>query len=153
MNEARIPNQDLVGVIINVNVDQMTYPGEKFSARNMTFYSDWDSRSMATRPSDFKDGAEIILMNTSSKIEAQGGDDGDSQSRSSTPESHKEFCLGSGAYGQGAPVYSCGCYRYSEMRRYTHIQPSPPNLEQVCLTRKLYEAVLMFVIAGIGFWQ
>ncbi|KAG1863505.1 hypothetical protein C8R48DRAFT_773560 [Suillus tomentosus] len=92
----------------------------------MSLDSDWDSRSMDSRPSDFNDGAEAILMNASIEIEIPTGDD---QSRGSTPESHKD-CHEYRAYGQGAPVYSCGCYRYREMERYKVLKLSPPDLEQ-----------------------
>ncbi|KAG1883548.1 uncharacterized protein F5891DRAFT_990650 [Suillus fuscotomentosus] len=95
----------------------------------MTSDSDWDSRSMDSRPSDFNDGAEDILMNNSFKIEAQRGNEGDDQSRCSTPESHKDSCNGFGVGGQGAPVYSCGCYNYEETRRYKYPSPSHPDLE------------------------
>lgn len=107
---------------------------------------------MDSRPSDFNDGAEDILMNNSFKIEAQRGNEGDDQSRCSTPESHKDTCDGFGVGGQGAPIYSCGCYNYREMRRYKYPSPSHPDLEQVCLTFELYEAILTCVIADIGFW-
>ncbi|KAG1896063.1 uncharacterized protein F5891DRAFT_983766 [Suillus fuscotomentosus] len=92
----------------------------------MSLDSDWDSRSMDSHPSDFNDGAEAILMNTSIEIEIPTGDD---QSRGSTPESHKD-CHEYYVYGQGAPVYSCGCYRYREMERYKVLKLSPPDLEQ-----------------------
>ncbi|KAG2135841.1 hypothetical protein DEU56DRAFT_913226 [Suillus clintonianus] len=94
----------------------------------MSSDSDWDSHSMDSRPSDFNDGAEAILMNTSFKIEALEGGEGDNLSRCSTPESHKD-CHGYNSNGQGAPVYSCGCYKYSEMERYKN-PPSHPDLEQ-----------------------
>jgi len=42
-------------------------------------------------------------------------------SRGSTPESHKAVCLGPVGYGQGAPAYTCGCYKWPKL---------PSNLEQ-----------------------
>ncbi|KAG1855141.1 hypothetical protein C8R48DRAFT_675440 [Suillus tomentosus] len=91
----------------------------------MTSDSDWDSRSVDSRPSDFNDGAEAILMNTSFKMETPNGDD---QSRGSTPESHKD-CHEYPGHGQGAPVYSCSCYKYREMERYKFLKYSPPDPE------------------------
>ncbi|KAG1902234.1 uncharacterized protein F5891DRAFT_978936 [Suillus fuscotomentosus] len=100
----------------------------------MTFNSDSDSCSMDSHSSDFNDGAEVILMDADFKIEAPGGGEGDSQSRSSTPESHKdcggpEYC----AYGQGCHAYSCGCYNYREMERYKYLKLSPPDLVEQCV--------------------
>jgi hypothetical protein len=74
-----------------------------------------------SRPSDFTNGAEAILVNGV----------GNGLSRCSTPESHRD-CHEHGAYGQGAPIYSCGCYNYSELERYKDPKPSPLDLEQVC---------------------
>ncbi|KAG2749136.1 hypothetical protein P692DRAFT_20874197 [Suillus brevipes Sb2] len=87
--------------------------------------SDSDSRSVDSRPSIFNDGAEAILADTIFKVEAPSGREGDNQSRSSTPESHKD-CKGN-AHGQGAPVYSCGCYKYKRMDSYQYFnQPQSP---------------------------
>ncbi|KAG2091710.1 hypothetical protein BD769DRAFT_1395571 [Suillus cothurnatus] len=81
--------------------------------------SDFNSRSMDSRPSDFNDGAEEILMNTSFEIEAPGQNEGDDRSGCTTPESHKDSCHGYGAFGQGAPII-----------RDKYPEPSPPDLEQ-----------------------
>jgi hypothetical protein len=97
----------------------------------MSLDSDSDSRSMDSRPSDFNDGAEVILTNADFKIEAPRTGEEANQSRSSTPESHKNFCDNYQGHGQGAPVYSCGCYRYKDMARYKCPEPSPSDLEQV----------------------
>ncbi|KAG1759738.1 hypothetical protein EDD22DRAFT_849043 [Suillus occidentalis] len=99
----------------------------------MSLDSDWDSRSIDSRRSDFNDGAEAILMNADFKIEAPRGEE-DNRSRCSTPESHRNSCHGYHGYGQGALVYSCGCYKYKEMARYKYPEPEPEpepsNLEQ-----------------------
>jgi hypothetical protein len=94
---------------------------------------DFDSRSMDSRPSDFNDGAEDILMNADFKIEAPRRGEEDNRSRCSTPESHRNSCLGGQGHGQGAPVYSCGCYKHRVMARYKYPepQPEPSDLEQV----------------------
>jgi hypothetical protein len=88
--------------------------------------SDTDSNSsIDSRPSGFNDGAEAILKNTTSKTQKAGKDD--HRSRSPTPQCHKDVCPGPGqAHGQQAPVYSCGCYRYSELGC---LNCSPPDLE------------------------
>ncbi|KAG1770765.1 hypothetical protein EDD22DRAFT_843113 [Suillus occidentalis] len=90
--------------------------------------TDWDSRSMDYRLFDFTEEDEDILINADFK--APGGGEGGSQSRSSTPESHKN-CHGYNAHGQSAPTYSCGCYKYKELERYKCLELSPPDLEQV----------------------
>ncbi|KAG2035447.1 hypothetical protein BDR03DRAFT_1012621 [Suillus americanus] len=95
----------------------------------MTSDSDWDSRSMDSRPSNFNDGAEAILMNTDFNIEAPRGGKGDDQSRCSTPESHKD-CQEHNGHGQGGPVYSCGCYNYGALERNKYLKLLLPELEQ-----------------------
>ena len=47
------------------------------------------------------------------------------KSERSTPESHIAVCPGPTGHGQGAPAYSCGCYRWNE-------EFKPLLLEQVC---------------------
>jgi hypothetical protein len=79
--------------------------------------SDIDSEtSIDSRSSGFNDGADTtILMNAGSA----GKDVHHSTPRSSTPQSHKDSCPGPGqSHGQGGPVYSCGCYMYSEHCRF-----------------------------------
>ncbi|KAG1754683.1 hypothetical protein EDD22DRAFT_844773 [Suillus occidentalis] len=100
----------------------------------MTLDSDWDSRSMDSRPSDFNDGAEVLLTNADFEIEAPRTGEEANQSRSSTPESHKNFCNNYQGHGQGATVYSCGCYRYKDMARYKCPEPLPSDLEQASET-------------------
>ncbi|KAG1907713.1 uncharacterized protein F5891DRAFT_974374 [Suillus fuscotomentosus] len=80
--------------------------------------SDCDTHTNDSRPSDFNDGADAILAYANFKFEG---------SRRSTPESHFG-CPGS-AHGQGAPVYSCGCYKYNILERFKP-SPSPPDNEQ-----------------------
>lgn len=76
--------------------------------------SDTESSSADSRPSDFNDGAEVILINTTFGAHRAGK--GVHRSRSSTPQSHKDSCPGPGqSHGQGGPVYSCGCYAYGEI--------------------------------------
>ncbi|KAG1736180.1 hypothetical protein EDD22DRAFT_852292 [Suillus occidentalis] len=88
--------------------------------------SDSGPRSVSSHPSDFNDGAEAILVDTIFKVEAPSGREGDNQSRSSTPESHKD-CKYYNAHGQAAPVYSCGCYKYKKMDRFEYFnQPQSP---------------------------
>jgi hypothetical protein len=97
----------------------------------MSLDSDWDSRSVDSCPSDFNDGAEDILLDANFKVPSRGEED--NQSLCSTPESHKN-CHEYNAHGQGASVYSCGCYKYREMTRYKYPEPSPSpsDLQQVC---------------------
>ncbi|KAG1848142.1 hypothetical protein C8R48DRAFT_677346 [Suillus tomentosus] len=86
--------------------------------------SDYSSHSTNdSRPSDFNDGAEAILMNTDFGFE--------DCSRRSTPESHFG-CHGYG-HGQGGPVYSCGCYKH-DCNGFGRFQsePSSPDTEQAC---------------------
>ncbi|KAG1904884.1 uncharacterized protein F5891DRAFT_1184306 [Suillus fuscotomentosus] len=80
--------------------------------------SDCDTHTNDSHPSDFNDGADAILAYANFKFEG---------SRRSTPESHFG-CPGS-AHGQGAPVYSCGCYKYNILERFKP-SPSPPDNEQ-----------------------
>ncbi|KAG1862612.1 hypothetical protein F4604DRAFT_1683762 [Suillus subluteus] len=98
----------------------------------MSLDSDWDSHSMDSRPSDFNNGAEVILMNADFEIEAPRRDEEDNRSRCSTLESHRKYCHEYHGHGQGAPVYSCGCYIYSQIPRYKYPkpEPSPSDLEQ-----------------------
>jgi hypothetical protein len=128
LNKAGKPNQD-------VRAKETRFknsPFKEYSAENMAFDSDWDSRSVDSRPSDFNDGAEAILMNTDLMIEAHRGREGDD--RCTTPEGHIDYDYQYAAHGQGAPAYSCGCYNYSMMERYKSPKTSPPGLEQVCLS-------------------
>lgn len=60
--------------------------------------------SFDSRPSDFNDAAEALLMNF--------------QAGSTTPSSHGENCNRGGGTGQGLPTYSCGCYNYNKLPRY-----------------------------------
>ncbi|KAG1760682.1 hypothetical protein EDD22DRAFT_954766 [Suillus occidentalis] len=83
----------------------------------MSLDSDWDSC-----PSDFNDGAEDILLDANFKVPKRGEEV--NQSPCSTPESHKN-CHEYNVHGQGASVYSCGCYKYREMTRYKYREPSP----------------------------
>jgi hypothetical protein len=108
---------------------------------------------MDSHPSDFNDGAEEILMNTSFEIGAPGQNKGDDWSGCTTLESHKDSCHKYGAFGQGIPIYSCSCYIYSKIIRDKYPELSPSDLEQVCLTCRLCEAILMGVIADIRFEQ
>ncbi|KAG0691966.1 hypothetical protein DFH29DRAFT_883333 [Suillus ampliporus] len=75
--------------------------------------------SFDSRPSDFNDGMEALLTGAAEPVDICEGDSLISQIRSYTPDStqshdHKN-CPGQGAYGQGAPVYPCGCYQYSKI--------------------------------------
>ncbi|KAG2102543.1 uncharacterized protein F5147DRAFT_655001 [Suillus discolor] len=72
-----------------------------------------------SHPSDIDYRAEVLLLVT--KFEA-GEDDiviSAYPSRDSTPDSQHshdyEPCLGGNSHGQGAPVYSCGCYRRTKV--------------------------------------
>ncbi|KAG2154067.1 hypothetical protein DEU56DRAFT_751714 [Suillus clintonianus] len=53
----------------------------------------------------------------------------DDDSRSATPESHKDECVGYQSHGQGAPSYSCGHYKYGRSEGLKHSQPSQSDLE------------------------
>lgn len=78
--------------------------------------------SIDSRSSDFNDGAEAILKNTTSETRTAGK--GVHCSRSATPQSHKDSCPGPGqSHGQGGPVYSCGCYAYSEHSKFELLTP------------------------------
>ncbi|KAG0701626.1 hypothetical protein DFH29DRAFT_875737 [Suillus ampliporus] len=75
--------------------------------------------SFDSHPSDFNDGMEALLTGAAEPVDVCEGDSLISQIRSYTPDStqshdHKN-CPGQGAYGQGAPVYPCGCYQYSKI--------------------------------------
>lgn len=91
----------------------------------MSLNTNWNSHSMDFRLFGFTKEDEDILIN------APGGGKGDSQSRSSTLESHKN-CHGYNAHGQNTPAYSCSCYKYKESERYNCLKLSLPDLEQVC---------------------
>jgi hypothetical protein len=108
----------------------------------MSSYSDSDT-SIDTY---FNDGAEDIIGTnaTFNSSDAPRAGEGEFHSRSSTPPSHKD-CVGYAAHGQGAPVYSCGHYKYSEIGkfRYTQAEPLLPDLE-VCAN--WYIGVLQFII-------
>ncbi|KAG1787337.1 uncharacterized protein HD556DRAFT_1312799 [Suillus plorans] len=84
--------------------------------------SDYSSDN-SSRPSDFNDGAEAILMNTDFGFEDHSG--------RSTPESHIG-CPGYG-HGQGGPVYSCGCYKHN-LNGFARFQSEPSSLDtqQAC---------------------
>lgn len=73
-----------------------------------------------SHPSDFDNGAQTLLIATG-LVEA-GEDDiviSTYPSRGYTPDSQHshdfEPCLGGQAHGQGAPVYSCGCYQHTKV--------------------------------------
>ncbi|KAG1860513.1 hypothetical protein C8R48DRAFT_774477 [Suillus tomentosus] len=74
--------------------------------------------SFGSRSPDFNDGMEALLTGAADPVNACEGHPLISQSRSYTPDSAQSHdyknCPGQGAYGQGAPVYPCGCYQYSK---------------------------------------
>ncbi|KAG1788933.1 uncharacterized protein HD556DRAFT_1311682 [Suillus plorans] len=74
--------------------------------------------SFDSRPSDFNDGMEALLMGAAEPVNVCEGDQLISQVRSCTPDSALSHdyknCPGQGGYGQGLPVYPCGCYQYGK---------------------------------------
>ncbi|KAG1898640.1 uncharacterized protein F5891DRAFT_981787 [Suillus fuscotomentosus] len=82
--------------------------------------SDCDTLSNDSRPSDFNDGLEAILANA---------DLFENHSNRSTPESH-QGCTRHPGHGQGAPVYSCGCYKHDTLSGGFEPDDWPPNNEQ-----------------------
>jgi len=83
-------------------------------------------------PSDFYDGASAISIQTDA-IETEKYF-GSLSSGRSTPESHFAHCPGPTGYGQGAPAYSCGCYRWGEKFKY---ELPLEQLEVVCNLRTM----------------
>ncbi|KAG1759598.1 hypothetical protein EDD22DRAFT_955736 [Suillus occidentalis] len=84
-----------------------------------------------SRSSDFNDGMEALLMRAEEPVDICEGDQLISQVRSHTPDSTQSHdfknCPGQVAYGQGAPVYPCGCYQYS--KRYSSFYGVEPLQE------------------------
>ncbi|KIK35592.1 hypothetical protein CY34DRAFT_16925 [Suillus luteus UH-Slu-Lm8-n1] len=80
--------------------------------------SDGDTTSDDSRSSSYNDGNEAILANA--KLP-------ENNSSRSTPESHWGCTMYHG-HGQGAPVYSCGCYKHNVVRRFKS-EASPPDNE------------------------
>ncbi|KAG1733223.1 uncharacterized protein EDB91DRAFT_1084500 [Suillus paluster] len=70
-------------------------------------------------------------MKANIDLEAPGASPVDGSSWSSTPESH-EACTGYHSHGQGAPVYSYGCYNFGKVRRLACTKPSTQDPEQTC---------------------
>lgn len=81
--------------------------------------SDSDTISNDSRSSDYNDGLEAILANAELF---------ENRSNRSTPESHWG-CTRYYGHGQGAPVYSCGCYKHNVVGRLEP-EASPPDNEQ-----------------------
>ncbi|KIK37847.1 hypothetical protein CY34DRAFT_108927 [Suillus luteus UH-Slu-Lm8-n1] len=91
--------------------------------------------SIDSRSSDFNDGAEAILKNTTSETRTAGK--GVHCSRSATPQSHKDSCPGPGqSHGQGGPVYSCGCYAYNLEHFTDRYQMGRGEDGELCLKQK-----------------
>ncbi|KAG2092247.1 hypothetical protein BD769DRAFT_1679153 [Suillus cothurnatus] len=80
--------------------------------------SDCDTHTNDPHPSDL-DSFEAMLSDANRELENRSG--------RSTPESHIG-CPGYG-HGQGAPVYSCGCYKHGLIGWFKP-PPSPPEREQ-----------------------
>ncbi|KAG2357793.1 hypothetical protein BDR07DRAFT_1482638 [Suillus spraguei] len=78
-----------------------------------------DTHSNDSCPSDFNSDLDAILANIDFEFE--------NRSRRSTPESHWG-CPGSG-HRQGAPVFSCGCYKHNVVGRFEP-EPELPDNEQ-----------------------
>ncbi|KAG1775701.1 hypothetical protein EV702DRAFT_1046799 [Suillus placidus] len=76
-----------------------------------------DSESVDSRPSDFNDAAEFLLIDAAGSVKANERD----QFISSRSHDYVN-CLGQIGYGQGAPVYPCGCYK--------HMVDSPERLKR-----------------------
>jgi len=77
--------------------------------------------SFDSRPSDFNDGMEALLTGAAEPVDVCEADPLVSQTQSNTPDSTQSHdyknCPGQlGGYGQGTPVYPCGCYQYSKIR-------------------------------------
>lgn len=95
--------------------------------------------SFGSRSPDFNDGMEALLTGAADPVNACEGHPLISQSRSYTPDSAQSHdyknCPGQGAYGQGAPVYPCGCYQYSKTKLGFHgaslEELEPPEAIQV----------------------
>jgi hypothetical protein len=103
-----------------------------------------------SHPSDFDDGAETLLI-AAGLVEAGEHDIVISAypSRGYTPDSQHSHdfdpCLGGNAHGQGAPVYSCGCYRRTKVE-YTDTPElhQELGLKQVqCLPRPLHSVLML----------
>jgi len=92
----------------------------------MSSDSESESNSPDSRPSNFNDGIGADVLETQSDSESRVSQVSSwwLKSARSTPDSHIAECPGPTGYGQGAPAYSCGCYRWNE-------QFKPLPLEQV----------------------
>ena len=95
----------------------------------MTATVSYDSDCNSADPHNPSDFTSAISIRTDA-IETEKYFESLSSGRS-TPESHIANCPGPTGYGQGAPAYSCGCYRWGEKFK------SEPPLELVCNLRTM----------------